>query len=237
MSDAKKTPLILKDIGSPNELIGTVEPLLSKNDPQELIYIQLDPSKYPNRLNDFPLDVRKYLMTHPRVKVEWDDKKIETIGQFDLDDKVQEPVPITKPKIVVTMTSWKKRIGNCIEVIQSILDNTVKPDIIFLNLSTEEFPNLCLDIPPELMKMCMTEQRVKINWVTGRNTKSLKKVFPILKYVNNDDIIIYTDDDILMPRELIESRLKDYSLYHQPITGRRMIDFNHTLYDVFNIVE
>ena len=92
-------------------------------------------------------------------------------------------------------------------------------------------------MPPELMKMCMTEQRVKINWVTGRNTKSLKKVFPILKYVNNDDIIIYTDDDILMPRELIESRLKDYGLYHQPITGRRMIDFNHTLYDVFNIIE
>ena len=71
MSEAKKTPIILKDIGSPNEIIGTVEPLLVKNDPQELIYILLDPSKYPNRMNDFPLDVRKYLMTHPRVKVEW----------------------------------------------------------------------------------------------------------------------------------------------------------------------
>lgn len=72
MSEAKKTPIILKDIGSPNEIIGTVEPLLAKSDPQELIHIQLDPSKYPNRLNDMPMDVKKYIMTHPRVKAEWD---------------------------------------------------------------------------------------------------------------------------------------------------------------------
>lgn len=44
-------------------------------------------------------------------------------------------------KVVVTMTSWTRRIGNCVKVIQSILDNSVKPDLVFLNLSVQEFPN------------------------------------------------------------------------------------------------
>lgn len=43
-------------------------------------------------------------------------------------------------KVVVTMTSWKKRLGNCASVVRTVLNNTFKPDIVFLNLSEEEFP-------------------------------------------------------------------------------------------------
>ena len=32
----------------------------------------MDSKKFPRRILDFPDDVRKYLMTHPKVKVEWD---------------------------------------------------------------------------------------------------------------------------------------------------------------------
>ena len=35
----------------------------------------------------------------------------------------------------------------------------------------------------------------------------MKKILPILKYLQDDDIIIDADDDILFPKDLIESRL------------------------------
>ena len=88
------------------------------------------------------------------------------------------------------MTSWTKRIQNCSYVINSILKNTVKPDTIFLNLSVEEFPNKWNDLPYELIDLSQKNPIVKINWVYGTNTKSMKKVFPILQYIEDDDIII-----------------------------------------------
>ena len=112
MSEAKKTPIILKDIGSPNEIIGTVEPLLAKSDSQELIYIQLDPSKYPNRLNDLPMDVRKYLMTHPRVKMNWDASIIQGENNYDWD-------------VVVSMTSFPNRFCQ-FDLFRKCLDSIVE---------------------------------------------------------------------------------------------------------------
>jgi hypothetical protein len=116
-------------------------------------------------------------------------------------------------KVVVTMTSWTKRIGNCHQVVKSILNNTVKPDIIYLNLSVAEFPKREKDLPKDLVQLANKQSTFKINWVDGKNTKSMKKVLPILKFLDDDDFIIYTDDDILMPKNLIESRLKDYAKY------------------------
>ena len=49
--------------------------------------------------------------------------------------------------IVVTMTSWKKRIDYVSISILSLLKQTVKPRSIELNLSEEEFPNKENDLP------------------------------------------------------------------------------------------
>ena len=63
------------------------------------------------------------------------------------------------------------------------------------------------DLPFDLVKLCMSNQRVKINWVTGENTKSMKKVYPILQYLNDDDIIIICDDDLDIPNNFIQVRV------------------------------
>ena len=55
-----------------------------------------------------------------------------------------------------------------------------------------------------------SDERLIINWVSGPNTKAMKKIFPILDYLQDDDIIIDADDDILFPKDLIESRLNDF---------------------------
>lgn len=111
--------------------------------------------------------------------------------------------------IIVTMTSWKKRINNVYKVIDSIYNNTIKPDCVYLNLSLIEFPNKEVDLPIDLLNLKLKYNNFIINWVSG-NTKCFKKVFPILQYLSDDDIIIDADDDILFPTTLIESRLKDF---------------------------
>ena len=113
------------------------------------------------------------------------------------------------------MTSWSKRIGNCVKVIQSILDNTVKPDIVFLNLSLEEFPNRLKDLPRDLVELSLKNPIVKIHWVPGPNTKSMKKVFPILKYLDDNDMIITCDDDMDIPNNFVKVRVEEFLEHDQ----------------------
>ena len=77
--------------------------------------------------------------------------------------------------IVVTMTSWVKRIGNVKKVVESVMDNTMKPDRLYLNLSKTEFEGT--DLPEDLVEYFNSDDRLIINWVEGENTKSMKKVF------------------------------------------------------------
>ena len=78
-----------------------------------------------------------------------------------------------------------------------------------MTLSHLEFPNYERDLPVNLYKLTMTSDRIILNWVED-NTKSMKKVFPVLQYLEDDDIIIDVDDDMLLPKDFIESRMKDF---------------------------
>lgn len=113
--------------------------------------------------------------------------------------------------IVITLTSWTKRINNVLPVVKSIMNNTIQPDRVYLNLSSSEFKNKSL--PQDLLDYFNSDERLIINWVSGPNTRSFKKIYPILRFLEEDDIIIFTDDDILFPKDLIEHRLKDFRTY------------------------
>lgn len=115
--------------------------------------------------------------------------------------------------VVVCMTSWVKRINNVKPVVESIMKNTIQPDRLYLNLSTEEFKNREMDLPKDLVDYFNSDEKLIINWVEGVNTKPMKKVFPVLKYLDDDDIIITADDDILFPYDLIESRINDFNKF------------------------
>lgn len=110
--------------------------------------------------------------------------------------------------VIVSMTSWIKRIKYVKLVVESIMNNTVQPDRLYLNLSKKEFDGI--ELPQDLVDYFNSNERLIINWVSGPNTKAMKKIFPILKYLQDDDIIIDADDDILFPKDLIESRLNDF---------------------------
>ena len=66
----------------------------------------------------------------------------------------------------------------------------------------------------------MTSNRVILNWVED-NYKSMKKLFPVLPYLEDEDVIIDIDDDMILPKDFIESRVKDFKEYgcKYPITS------------------
>ena len=126
--------------------------------------------------------------------------------------------------IVVCMTSWVKRIKNVTPVVENVMKNTLQPDRFYLSLSVEEFPNKELDLPKYLIDYFNSDERFVINWVEGENTKTMKKVFPVLEYLDDNDIIIPMDDDIMYPLDYIEKRVGEYMTHFQPISGLNNIN-------------
>ena len=61
----------------------------------------------------------------------------------------KEFIPINNKnyRIIVGLTSWKKRINVLEPTIKSICEQIRTPDIFYLVLSKKEFPNLNTDLP------------------------------------------------------------------------------------------
>ena len=71
MPKTERTSVRLK-VDDAVRIPSMVDPYLKGSNPPELVLLQVDSGKFPRRTMDFPEDVRRYVMTHPRVKVVWD---------------------------------------------------------------------------------------------------------------------------------------------------------------------
>jgi hypothetical protein len=129
------------------------------------------------------------------------------------------------------MTSWPKRIGNCKTVIESILNQGVKPDYIELNLSLEEFPNKESDLPQELLGLISNNKEIEINWVEG-NDGVFKKIIPTLKkFYGEEYYLLSIDDDWIYRSDYVEfmvNNLKQFNFdtfcpSQSRVIGNRMI--------------
>ena len=112
-----------------------------------------------------------------------------------------------KERIIITMTSWKKRVNIVHESLLSLINNYPKPDKVVLNLAIEEFPNKNKDLPESLLSLLQYDN-FEIFWVK-KNTNVFKKLIPTL-YRYKDDLIVTTDDDIIYPHNLIEKIDNEY---------------------------
>ena len=129
------------------------------------------------------------------------------------------------------MTSWPKRIKNVALVINSLLNQTIEPDLIELNLSINQFPNKEKDLPKELNLLLSKKNKIEINWVE-KNTGVFKKIIPTIKklyglnyyLLSVDDDIIYREDYIELMVYYIEKFNSDsFCLSNSKIIGNRMI--------------
>lgn len=109
------------------------------------------------------------------------------------------------PQIIVSLTSFPDRIPFIYKTISSLLNQTLKPDMVILWLAKEQFPQLENDLPDELLEL--KKYGLTIKWCN--NIRSYKKLVPAIKEYPND-IIITVDDDIYYDKTLIELLYKSY---------------------------
>lgn len=89
MSEPEKTSVRLK-VDDVRNIPGIVDSHLKGGNPPDIVLLQLDSENFPRRILDFPEDVRKYVMTHPRVKVEWKNYRESPINGGSLITSIQQ---------------------------------------------------------------------------------------------------------------------------------------------------
>lgn len=115
---------------------------------------------------------------------------------------------------ICSLTSWRARINIVANTINSLLNQTFKPDKIVLTLSKEEFPAMDAELPPALIQLAL-HSPLEIYWVEG-NSKAFKKLIPTLDRYR-DAIVMTNDDDIIYPVDFLEEVTSHYDFVN-PLT-------------------
>ncbi|WP_411330853.1 glycosyltransferase family 8 protein [Desulfovibrio desulfuricans] len=115
--------------------------------------------------------------------------------------------------VVVSLTSYPKRISTVHYTIETILNQSFKASKVILWLAEEQFPCREKELPRSLL--ALKEKGLIISWCS--DMKSYKKLIPALKrYPKN--IIVTADDDILYHEhwllELISSYISNPKAIH-----------------------
>ena len=107
--------------------------------------------------------------------------------------------------MTISLTTYPGRIKTVHFTVETLLNQTMKPDRVVLWLGEDKFPGKEKDLPKRLLRL--REFGLTIGWC--RDMRSFTKLLPALKEYP-DDIVITADDDIFYPPELVE---KLYAAY------------------------
>lgn len=124
-------------------------------------------------------------------------------------------------RVIVSLTTYGQRIFDVYLVIESIMQQTLKPNKILLWLAEEEFT--LEQVPASLRKL--EKRGLEIGFC--EDIKSYKKLIPSLK-LYPDDIIITVDDDVLYPIDLVDRLYKQYLSHPKDVicTHAHIIEFS-----------
>ena len=117
--------------------------------------------------------------------------------------------------VILSLTTYPKRMETIPIVIESLLRQTVKPTKFQLWLAEEQYPDKAALFRD--MKS-FTERGLEI--IFCEDLKSHKKYYYAMKE-NPDAIVITVDDDIIYPESMIENLLKTHQKYPQCIVACR----------------
>ena len=115
-----------------------------------------------------------------------------------------------KELLIVSLTTWSKRIGNIPSVLDTIYGQSVRPDKVVLNLSFDE------TIPHEVQDY-IDQHGIEI--YRTEDTRVYKKFLPtLMRYPNA--CVVNVDDDMLYPDTMLEDFWKTHLKYpNNPICG------------------
>ena len=113
-------------------------------------------------------------------------------------------------RVIISMTTWSKRISNLPAVLNTIVNQTVRPDKIIINISEDEF------VPQEILNYV---ESIDAELYSVPDTKVYKKLIPTL-YRYPHDCIITIDDDWLYPDDMVSLLMETHMRYPDfPVSG------------------
>lgn len=118
-------------------------------------------------------------------------------------------------EIIVSLTSFGRRINEVYLAIESIMQGTVKPNRIFLWLAEDEFKGKAL--PITLQKQQIRGLQVEF----CQDIKSYKKIIPAMERFP-DACIVTIDDDLMYEFDLLENLIKCHKDNPNDICACRM---------------
>ena len=118
-------------------------------------------------------------------------------------------------EVIVSLTSYGRRIFDVAATVESIMQGSVKPNRIVLWLSKEEFSGKSL--PVTLQRQVQRGLEVAF----CKDTRSYKKLIPSLKKYP-DAAIITADDDIIYRHDFVENLLVAHGEHPDHITAYRI---------------
>jgi len=107
--------------------------------------------------------------------------------------------------LVVSLTSYPKRIQEISTTIESLLMQKMKPNKLILWLAYDQFPNKENDLPENIIRL--KKYGLEIKWC--EDFRSYKKLIPTLKMFP-DAVIITTDDDMYYHRQMVSRLYEAY---------------------------
>ena len=115
-------------------------------------------------------------------------------------------------KIIISLTTYPKRISTIWLTIETLMRQTVKPDEIILWLAASQFENGLSGLPDNLLHL--QERGLTIRFCD--DLRSHKKYFYALQEYPND-LIVLADDDMFYPRDTIAKLLQMHKEYPKDI--------------------
>lgn len=130
------------------------------------------------------------------------------------DSKLVSDKRVLESDLVVSLTTFSKKIQEVHLVIESIAQQSVKPNKIILWLDEDEFT---IDNIPEVLKK-QIQRGLEVRFCP--NYKSYKKIIPTLKE-HPGAYIITLDDDVLYGFNMIELFVREHAAFPDCIIGNR----------------
>ena len=121
-------------------------------------------------------------------------------------------------KLILSMTSYPKRIYDIHFAIYSLMKQTIKPDEFILWLSKEEFPNGEKDLPERVLKW--KEHGLSIRFC--ENISSYKKIIPAYREYGDDCTIVTADDDVFYKEDWLEKLYQAHLKFPKDIIAHKV---------------
>lgn len=120
------------------------------------------------------------------------------------------------PRIIVSMTSYPKRISCVAKSVETLMDQTVKADEIILWLAKEQFPNGMDSLPKDIL--ALQKRGLSIKWCN--DLRSHKKYYFAMKEFP-EDIIVTVDDDLYYDKDMIERLYESHQKHPDCVCAMR----------------